>query len=42
MLAPWMSRKPGGAAAVNLYNDYRRFLEGGVEAFQLRPANPKP
>jgi hypothetical protein len=42
MCAPWMSRKPGGDAAVNLYNDYRRFLEGGVEAFQLRPANPKP
>jgi hypothetical protein len=34
MSAPWMSRKPGGDAAVKLYNDYRGFLEG-------RPAPPK-
>jgi len=26
MSAPWMSRKPGGEAAVTLYQDYKRFL----------------
>ena len=36
MCAPWMSRRPGGEPAVKLYNDYRRFLEHGAEAFQLR------
>lgn len=38
MSAPWMSRQPGGPATVKLYNDYRRFLQGGLEAFRLRHA----
>ena len=38
MSAPGMSRQPGGAPAVKLYNDYRRFLERGMETFQLRHA----
>jgi hypothetical protein len=27
MSAPWMSRRPGGEAAVKLYNDYQQFLQ---------------
>lgn len=34
MGAPWMSRQPGGEASVKLYQDYRRFLEVGEEAFK--------
>jgi hypothetical protein len=33
MCAPWMSRQPGGAAAVKLYTDYQRFLKSGINAF---------
>ena len=38
MCAPWMSRKPGGEPAVRLYQDYRRFLEGGTNAQRPGPA----
>ena len=35
MCAPWMSRQPGGAAAVKLYTDYQRFLTNGPEALRV-------
>jgi hypothetical protein len=35
MCSPGMSRKPGGEAAVRLYNDYRRFLEVGIESSRI-------
>ncbi len=40
--APWMSRKPGGAATVNLYREYRQFLESNAGLPRRPPANAKP
>ncbi len=42
MCAPWMSRQPGGEPAVKLYQDYRRFLQGGTNALQPGQAGPRP
>ena len=38
LTAPDASIKPGGDAPVKLYLDYKKYLEMGVEAFQLRHA----
>ena len=35
MNAPWMSRKPGGEATVKMYQDYQKYLAGGLDAIKI-------
>jgi hypothetical protein len=37
MCAPWMSRRPGGDAAVQLYRDYQKFLHPDAESHSPSP-----
>jgi hypothetical protein len=37
MSSPKMSRQPGGAPSVKLYEDYQKYLKGGEDAYLVNP-----